>query len=70
MKRLYMMAKPYHVGVDVDGLAYPLYRPTVRSHQTRGWGLLPSIVLSYHCHCRWCPSRDVKLPGPRYLMES
>jgi hypothetical protein len=25
-----------HVGVDVDGLAYPLHRPTARSYQMRG----------------------------------
>jgi hypothetical protein len=33
---LYLAAKPAHVGVDVDGLAYPLHRPTVYSCQTRG----------------------------------
>jgi hypothetical protein len=28
---LYLPAKPTHVGVDVDGLAYPLHWPMVRS---------------------------------------
>jgi hypothetical protein len=31
--RLYLAVKPSHVGVDVDGLAYPLLRPTVCSRQ-------------------------------------
>jgi hypothetical protein len=29
---LYLMAKPSHMGVDVDGLAYPLHHPTVHSY--------------------------------------
>jgi hypothetical protein len=32
----------------VDGLAYPLYHPTACSHQTRGQGFLPGVVLSHH----------------------
>jgi hypothetical protein len=32
---LYMAAKPSHVGVDVDGLACPLHRPTAYSRQMR-----------------------------------
>jgi hypothetical protein len=36
MAWLYLAAKPSHVGVDVDRLAYPLHRPTVRICQT--WG--------------------------------
>jgi hypothetical protein len=35
-RRLYLVSKTSHVGVDVDGLAYPLYHPMVCSHQTRG----------------------------------
>jgi hypothetical protein len=27
--RLYLAAKPSHIGVDVDGLACPLHRPMV-----------------------------------------
>jgi hypothetical protein len=45
---LYLMATPSHVGVNVDGLAYPLHRPTVHSCQMRGQGLLPDAVLSCH----------------------
>jgi hypothetical protein len=44
--RLYLMATPSHMGVDVDGLAYPLHQPTVRSCQMRGQGLLLGVVLS------------------------
>jgi hypothetical protein len=36
---LYMATKPSHVGVNVDGLAYPLHRPTTCSRQTGGHGL-------------------------------
>jgi hypothetical protein len=32
---LYMAAKPSHVGVDVDGLACPLHRPTACNRQMR-----------------------------------
>jgi hypothetical protein len=47
------MAKPFHVGVDVDELAYPLHRPMIRSCQTRGQGLLPGVVLSCRCSGWW-----------------
>jgi hypothetical protein len=33
---LYLTAKLSHVGVNVDGLAYPLHQPTVYSCQRRG----------------------------------
>jgi hypothetical protein len=46
---LYLAAKPTHMGVDVDELANPLHRHMACSCQTRGQGLLPSIVLSHHC---------------------
>jgi hypothetical protein len=59
----YLAAKPSHVGVDVDELACPLHRPTACSHQTRGQGLLPGVVLSHHYSGRWRISRDVKLLG-------
>jgi hypothetical protein len=36
------------MGVDMDGLAYPLHRPTAYIRQTRGQGVLSSIALSYH----------------------
>jgi hypothetical protein len=35
-RRLYLAVKPFHMGVDVDGLAYPLHCPMVCSHQMRG----------------------------------
>jgi hypothetical protein len=46
--QLYLVAKPSDVGVDVDGLACPLHRPTVYSHQTRGHGFLSGATLSRH----------------------
>jgi hypothetical protein len=45
-RRLYLAAKPSHVGADVDGLAYPLHHPMSYNHQTRGQGLLSGIALS------------------------
>jgi hypothetical protein len=67
---LYLVAKPSYVGVNVDGLACPLYRPTVCSCQTRGHVLLPDAILSYRCSGWWRLLGDVNLPGHRYLMES
>jgi hypothetical protein len=49
MVLLYLAAKPAHVGVDVDGLAFPLHRPTICDYQTRGHGLLSGVVLSRRC---------------------
>jgi hypothetical protein len=46
--RLYLVAKPSHVGVDVDGLAYPLHHPMTCSCQSRGQGFLSGTALS-HC---------------------
>jgi hypothetical protein len=43
-----LVAKSFHVGVDVDGLAYPLYHPMACSRQTRGWAFLPGVILSHH----------------------
>jgi hypothetical protein len=31
-----LVAKSFHAGVDVDGLAYPLYHPMACSRQMRG----------------------------------
>jgi hypothetical protein len=45
---LYLTAKPSHVGVDVDGLAYPLHRPMVCDHQTRGLSFLSDATLPHH----------------------
>jgi hypothetical protein len=47
-RRLYLTAKSSHIGVDMDGLAYPLHRPTVCNRQTKGQGFLPGTVLSRH----------------------
>jgi hypothetical protein len=46
--RLYLVAKSSHVGVDVDGLAYPLHRPMVCYCQTRGQSFLLGAALSHH----------------------
>jgi hypothetical protein len=63
------MAKPSHVGADVDGLADALHQPTVHSCQRWGQGHLPGIVLSYGYSGRWCLSGDLKAPEHRYLMD-
>jgi hypothetical protein len=44
----YLPTKPSHVGVDVDGLAYPLHHHMTCSHQTRGQGVLSGVALSHH----------------------
>jgi hypothetical protein len=46
--RLYLDAKPSHVGVDVDGIACSLHRPTVCNSQRRGQGFLSGATLSRH----------------------
>jgi hypothetical protein len=67
---LYLAAKPFHMGVDMDGLACPLHRHKVCSCQTRGRDLMSGVILSCCCSGRWHLSGDVKLLGRRYLMES
>jgi hypothetical protein len=63
--RLYLVAKPSHVGVDVHWLACPLQRPTVYGHQTRGHGFLSSATLSHHAEVGGGAfPRDVKPLGP------
>jgi hypothetical protein len=65
-----LAAKPPHMGLGVDGLACLLHRPTTSSHETRGQGLLPGIVLSCRCSRQGRLSRDVKPPSGRgYLMD-
>jgi hypothetical protein len=44
--RLYLAAKPSHVGLDVDGLACLLHRPTVYSRQMSGQGFSSGPALS------------------------
>jgi hypothetical protein len=66
----YLETKLSHVGVDVDGLACLLHRPTVHSYQMRVQGLPLGTILSYRYSGRRHLSGGVKLPGHRYLMES
>jgi hypothetical protein len=47
-RRLYLVAKPFHVGFDVDGLAYILDHHTVCNRQMRGQCFLSGVVLSHH----------------------
>jgi hypothetical protein len=47
LRSLYLAAKPFHVGVDVDGLVCPLHHPTVCSRQTRG-SFLFGAAISHH----------------------
>jgi hypothetical protein len=65
----YLSAKHSHMGVDVDGLAFPLHQRMVRSYQMRGHGLLLGALLPCRCSGRRLLG-DVKLPRHRYLMES
>jgi hypothetical protein len=53
---LYLATKPSHVGVDVDGIAFPLHLPMACNRQTRGHGLLSGDVFSCRCSGRWCIS--------------
>jgi hypothetical protein len=46
--RLYLAAKPSHVGVYVDALACPLHHPMACGCQTRGHGFLSGATLSHH----------------------
>jgi hypothetical protein len=50
---LYLAAKPSHVGVDMDGLAYPLHRLTACSYQ-------PSVVSSHRCSGGGASPGDVR----------
>jgi hypothetical protein len=63
-RRLYLAAKPSHVGVNVDGLACPLHRPTICSCQARGQGFQSGVALSRHATVgSGAFSRDAKPPG-------
>jgi hypothetical protein len=44
VKRFYFAAKPFHMAVDVDMIAYPLHRPMTRSCQARGTELICLIL--------------------------
>jgi hypothetical protein len=45
--QFYLAAKPSHVGVDVNGLAYHLHRPIPCCCQMKGQSLLSGTVLSH-----------------------
>jgi hypothetical protein len=45
--QLYLATKPSHMGVDVDGLAYPLHHPRTYNHQSRGQSFLSGVALSH-----------------------
>jgi hypothetical protein len=44
--RLYLVAEPSHVGVDVDELSCPLHHPMACCRQTKDHGFLSGMVLS------------------------
>jgi hypothetical protein len=46
-RRLYLAAKPFHVGVDVDRLSYPLHHPTACGCHTRAQRSQTGTVLLY-----------------------
>jgi hypothetical protein len=66
---LYLTAKPSHMGVDVNGLAYPLNRPMVYDHQTRGQSFLSDAALSHHATVGSGAFPRAATPRLRYLME-
>jgi hypothetical protein len=52
---LYLTAKPCHMEADVDGLACPLYHPTIYNRQTRGQNSLLDATLSHRTAIRVTP---------------
>jgi hypothetical protein len=67
--RLYLAAKPYHVGVNVDGLACPLHHPTACNCQTRRQGFLYGVVLSHHHSGWWCLFGGCEAPELGYSVQ-
>jgi hypothetical protein len=62
--QLYLVAKPFHVGVNMDGLACPLHYPTFCSYQTREQGFQLGDVLSHQVAVGGGPfPGDPKPPG-------
>jgi hypothetical protein len=62
--QLYLVAKTFHLGVDVDGLDWPLHCPIVCSHQMKGHGFMSSATLSCHAAVGGCAVLgDAKPPG-------
>jgi hypothetical protein len=62
-KWLYLLAKPLHVGIHVDGLDNHLHWPMAHSYQKRGQGLLLGVILSCRCSWRWCLLGNMKPPS-------
>jgi hypothetical protein len=62
-RRLYLAAKPFHVGVNVDGLACPLHNPMTYSRQTGRHDFLSDTVLSCCYSGRWRLSGGCEAPG-------
>jgi hypothetical protein len=58
-------------GVDVDGLACPLHRPTTCSHLSRGQSFLSGAALSHRVALGGgaFPGGGGKAPGLGYLMD-
>jgi hypothetical protein len=46
--RLYLAAKPSHMGADVDGLAFPLNHPVAYCRQSWGQNFLSGVALYHH----------------------
>jgi hypothetical protein len=66
---LYLAAKPTHMGVDMDVLAYPLHRPKVCGRQTRVQGLLSGVVLFRCCSGVVVHFWGCEVLGLAYLVE-
>jgi hypothetical protein len=66
---LYLAAKPRHMVVDVDGLAYPLHYPMAYGNQTRGQGLLPALSYPVVAVGWWCLSWGCEVHGLGYLVS-
>jgi hypothetical protein len=67
--RLYLAAKRSHVGVNVDGLACPLYCSMACSRQTRGQDLLLGAILSCLYSWRSCLFGGCEAPGIGYYID-
>jgi hypothetical protein len=65
----YLVAKLFHMGVDVDGLACHLHHPMACNRQTGGHGFLLGAVLSRHCSGQWYLFGVCEGPGLGYSME-
>jgi hypothetical protein len=59
---LYLVAKSFHVGADVDELAYSLHRPTACGWQARRLCYLTGVVLSHRSAVSGGPFPRVRSP--------